>query len=809
MSLLDLKTDLKSLKYGNDQPGGGNSGQPYQKVDINTVDNGFNRLRMTKFDDGLVRGGVVGAANAAVVDAFRIGKFLKDFPKGPLFIVKQVGLQLSNPKLESKKGVSGFFNTEQTRIYNLGINTLAQVPVGAFGIHLNRHGLLPVQDDNTKYLAVAQYNNTEQNNRLSILRTRFNIGDGEGNNQPSFYNARQRRAVGQAISGLQLRFGIITKPKPVGFLNANKELTIDRYMGGPGSVYGIGATTLLRTTFTEDRAKIDLAIEQSKKYVSILLREGHSNLYPITENYNSSKFRSTPFDESLKDGANLRSTLDITVASNSDTGSAAIKNGVRSIDAGINFREGKFLNLSNRANSDLNFKNFLDNDQKISSKSDDPPPTLKGYNQVNNYPIKVLLANKSKRNNSYTNANENARNGLFLGASNYSSSFFATNSFDDYRLKENVNGLNELDKASVYKGDLTWIPLNGNPRTIDVNADLGLSKLDSSIPTGSFGTYNNAIPYTSPTLKKYAELRKKVDEGTSIVQDTYTTNGVDFEKFATTKVNISRNDPYLFYIGSELVNKFKRTNDRNVDEDTLALKFMPLDPFTGNVLRTLKFLGYITDYSENYDSSWNNVKYAGRNENFYIFNEFKRTATVGFNIPCFNANELEQKHCDMSELASVLAGKYQDNLLLGGIITRLKVGRYINDQPGIITNLNFSPIQDSSWDLDKELAFYLKVSFGFTLIHNFLPQYGKCGFIDRQPDPIPETVPEEDDNKKEDTKTTITIKDILPTFIDSTLNANLAATQQRADFDKDKILPLTKAQIEAQRKLLNSLPSSN
>ena len=102
MPLIDLKTDLKSLKYGKDRPGGGDSGQPYQKVDINKVDSGFNRFRMTKFDDGLVRGGVVGAVNASIVDTLRIGKFLKDFPKGPLFITKQIGLQLSNPVLEHK-----------------------------------------------------------------------------------------------------------------------------------------------------------------------------------------------------------------------------------------------------------------------------------------------------------------------------------------------------------------------------------------------------------------------------------------------------------------------------------------------------------------------------------------------------------------------------------------------------------------------------------------------------------------------------------------------------------------------------------
>jgi hypothetical protein len=181
MPLLDLKTDLKSLKYGQDRPGGGNSGQPYQQVDINRVDSGFNRFRMTNFDDGLIRGGIVGAANASIVDTLRIGKFLTDLPKGPLWIVKQVGLQLSNPKLESrsiKTGI-GFIDTiasavnkvgiGPTRIYNLGINTLAQVPVNALGIHFNRHGILPVQDDNTKYLSVVQNNNLSTGTRSNKL----------------------------------------------------------------------------------------------------------------------------------------------------------------------------------------------------------------------------------------------------------------------------------------------------------------------------------------------------------------------------------------------------------------------------------------------------------------------------------------------------------------------------------------------------------------------------------------------------------------------------------------------------------------
>jgi hypothetical protein len=687
MSLLDLKTDLKSLKYGSDRPGGGNSGQPYQKVDINTVDSGFNRLRMTKFDDGLVRGGVVGAANAAVVDTLRIGKFLKDFPKGPLFIVKQVGLQLSNPALETKKitigngrGILGFIGNTlsainnalgPTRIYNLGINTIAQVPVGAFGIHFNRHGLLPIQDDQTKYLAVAQFNNEgggSPNNRLVGYKSKFKLGD---------FQVNQNKNIN--IPGIGTRVFNIIRSLGVNIPNPAKDptqLIISKYIGGPGSVYGIGNTIIQRYNFTDDSDKRTKALEKSKavagnSYLTLRPIEinNNANLYPISSKYTGSIFISSLlFDqnERLNDDGNLRSTLNDFIGS------------------------------------------------------------IKDYHGINK--------DKQQKVNKYTD----------LGLST----------------------LTTGDREDIDVTDFT-------------------TKDETTIAYSPLATGNVA---------KYAELRKKVDAGNNIQQNYFNT-------VPAIKINKKAKK----YNAIEL----NRTNDIVVDDDTLALQFIPLDPFTGGALRTLKFLGYITDYSENYDSSWNSVKYAGRNENFYIFNEFKRTATVGFNIPCFNAKELEQKHCDMSELASVLAGKYQDNLLLGGIITRLKVGRYINDQPGIITNLNFSPIQDSSWDLDRQLAFYLKVSFGFTLIHNFLPQYGKCGFIDRQPDPIPETVPEEDDNKKEDTKTTITIKDIAPTFIDSTLNANIAATEQRAEFDKDKYITPTKAQVETQRKLLNSLPSSN
>jgi len=252
MSLFDkLKdTKLKSLKFG-DKGTAGDSTKPYIVTDINTVDTPFNKLRLTKFDDGLIRGGAVGAINASAVDTLRIGKFLTDFPKGPLFIAKQVGLQLSNPPLETKqlptnrvgkglfgKVVAGISNIANklnnlvggpTRIYNLGINTLAQVPVNAFGGHINRHGFLPKLDESQKYIKVVDENNKNNNNRLEGL---YN----------NFFQSNS--------SGTTLR------------ANTFKTVISDNF-GGAKSVYGIGRTAIYRTTVTGDQFDITTSLDIS------------------------------------------------------------------------------------------------------------------------------------------------------------------------------------------------------------------------------------------------------------------------------------------------------------------------------------------------------------------------------------------------------------------------------------------------------------------------------------------------------------------------------------------------------------------
>ena len=275
MPLIDLRTNLKSLKYGADRLGGGDSGLPYIQTDIDTADPGL------KFDDGFVRGGTVNAAQLGLIDTKRISKFFNDKPKGFLFRTKQVGLQLANPRLEIPKNpaniISGIPDNplavgtkgllEPTRIYNLlGTNTLLQIPVNAFGGHFNRHGLLPIQTDASKYEAVVAannnigfYNNPSKENRLVTLADKFKLGDRTGNTSVARAAGNIFNTVGNLLSNIPIVSTILNTLTP-------QDLIIDRYQGGANSVYGAGETLIRRYSFTEDKGKIDQSLSFSRQF---------------------------------------------------------------------------------------------------------------------------------------------------------------------------------------------------------------------------------------------------------------------------------------------------------------------------------------------------------------------------------------------------------------------------------------------------------------------------------------------------------------------------------------------------------------
>ncbi len=176
MPLLDLKTNLKSLKFGNDRPGGGGSGLPYIQTSLPEQATQLELIsqQSAKFsNDFPIRGGGKSAATIAT-DLIRITKFLADPGRGPFFVAKQVGLQLSNPRTEVGTVLG---STPYTQVY-LPTNTLAQIGVQGTGIHWDRPGVSPNTPDQLKYAFVVGQqvvtNNPNTNRLLALYSNKIN-----------------------------------------------------------------------------------------------------------------------------------------------------------------------------------------------------------------------------------------------------------------------------------------------------------------------------------------------------------------------------------------------------------------------------------------------------------------------------------------------------------------------------------------------------------------------------------------------------------------------------------------------------------
>jgi hypothetical protein len=221
MALKELLTDptqfkynSRSLKYGNDRPGGGSSKQPFIQTKLPSVES----EPTTTFPDFLLRD-PKNALNDRADDLKRITKFLLS-REGGLFIAKQELLSLQNPIVPGRPNRA----TPTSGMYN-PLMTLAQVGASGTGLHIEKQGLYPIWDKTEKY--EYQYKNLynfNTTNRLTVLFER-KIGD-LTTEDPTFRKTNFTYGVGA----------------PTGI--SNDPTTLLLYSGGPNSLKGLGKTTI-------------------------------------------------------------------------------------------------------------------------------------------------------------------------------------------------------------------------------------------------------------------------------------------------------------------------------------------------------------------------------------------------------------------------------------------------------------------------------------------------------------------------------------------------------------------------------------
>ena len=211
MGLLNLQTNLKSLKYGKDRPDGGSSNQPYIITDIPS-----GTSTLSNYDnDFILRGGILAGSRTAQ-DVSRLTQMFIDTksPNGLLFTIKQNALT----RLGVKTQAGG------QEIY-LPTSTLAQAGVSAFGLHLYKQGINPFPDFSLGGIDIDLPGNIRTYSQV------VKSNQEAGNNR--LYNLTNTKIYGNIVNLPALNNNVSLNPN---FLIS--------YGGGPGSVLGIGPTNI-------------------------------------------------------------------------------------------------------------------------------------------------------------------------------------------------------------------------------------------------------------------------------------------------------------------------------------------------------------------------------------------------------------------------------------------------------------------------------------------------------------------------------------------------------------------------------------
>lgn len=253
MALKDLKTNLKSLKYGKDTLGGGSSKEPYVTTSIDTQPGN------TGGPDFTLRANTL---QHTFRDGVRLSKFFAS-SKGLQFTAKQ--------NLLSRTGVK----TQASGIVNEGTylptSTLLQAAGNPLGTHLLKQGVNPSRNTTPSAnsttdlfnsltgtstpLGLPVYTEAVTTNQQPSANRLVNLKDSKiSTNEPSVIsNLFGGSTIGNILSQInpfKNKLGNIVKTiftdttSKLGISNFDGEIL--RYGGGPGSALGVGQTQIKR-----------------------------------------------------------------------------------------------------------------------------------------------------------------------------------------------------------------------------------------------------------------------------------------------------------------------------------------------------------------------------------------------------------------------------------------------------------------------------------------------------------------------------------------------------------------------------------
>ena len=782
MPLVDLVTDLKSLKYGKDTPGGGYSGQPYIQAKI---PDGLE----PKSPDFILRGGYLTVGDS-LTDIKRLTKMFFDLksPNGLFFIAKQNVLSNSAVRTQT----SGVLNEG---IYT-PLNTLAQAGVIAFGGHLNKQGINPFALSGAYAPNEYLYYNKINKDNLDWINS-----GGATSLDNRLFALYESRILNNEIGGY-------AKPNNI---NVNLKNTILTYRGGPGSTLGVGQTDIRfedngnKRTGVNNVQLLNLGFYGERKALPIPGSPFSINVIETPKNPSAGNYkvfkrindRTTSLFISPYGVSNAYESATNELLPQGPNGLGSI-----SINGGYTFDLSFYNNVYNTGS--LTPYDPVVNSQKILKSVDISNKQVGGLqiSTINKPWIKSdlydLPLNRASINLNPSASLSKIPNGSLTWTPNFIEGINYTSDGRDFSRylptlsspKINNNGVSgkylrltgisgeefkELynSEGQLLKNFNVYDPaVEGNtwPKTTErINDQYTYTYNQQNIIDTEL---NDGKLIGRPKLQDFRKiLRNKLplqagDAGAQNAKRTGATPETpdyDSNKAYENRVNIgsknslgpgnSTNKNLVSYTAGsgigpvDLINALSIYRSQTVKtpseapvNDLVKFRIAAIDNNNPEFKTFMHFRAFIDSFNDSYNASWGDVRYLGRGEKFYNYNGFDRTITLSFTVAAQSKQELIPMYKKLNYLASNLAPDYSPFGYMWGPLVQLTVGGYLYEQVGFITALAYDIPNDSPWEIGindagdsdpsvKELPHRINISsFSFTPIHNFVPQKQGLGF---------------------------------------------------------------------------------
>ena len=681
MSLRKLKTNLKSLKFGNDRFGDGGigSGQPYIQTKIpKTEDDPTFDGRGT---DSLLRGGI-GAPLDASRDTLRLAKYFADLksPSGILFVAKQNLLSRTAVATQASGKLDWKDSPLNGGIYT-PLSTLIQASQNYLGGHVTKQGLNPFGGPLTGGLRTYKdvNNSVINNNRLVNL-----------------YNEH----VGRFSS-----------------------TTLLSYSGGPGSTLGAGKTFIpfatnnvggitkvldndpINKSFIKNQTGLKNRETSGQNPVSNFISPwgASKEFVKIAGGINNKNFRIENFGNPNNAAQFLfyeGNPLDYIDSSGGLTWDNVMKNTTISpytkpvIAAGSKVQKGQRKNPVNLFQTPLG----------VSTK----------YESLTTTGIAKLAALTTSSNFTWT---------PLFNPSVYQKDTLIT----DQKVAFSNNSLTftQVDLEELVNSSIALNQSSPGSSIQDFRTPLLAGKKISTIMS-RYNSYTDPNTIYEGTNSSRVNMSSPGQKGNKI---NYTKGKILQSGTPQEKVSIVDRINYLPI--------YKSSTNRLSTEDGINdfVKFRIAAILRNGEKVYSHFRAFINSFSDGYSAEWSGTKYMGRGEELYKYGGFGRKISLSYTVAAQSKPELMAQYKKLNFLASTLAPDYGDSGYMGGVLTTLTLGGWCYELPGFINSLSLEVPQDSPWDIAigsvvekgkgdrnvKEMPHICNVSMEYTPIHTFRP----------------------------------------------------------------------------------------